>query len=895
MPTNFPTQQQLHEFKRAVDTFSSALPRFAFYAAVAICCVAIAIIFVTLIMRILDLRRLHGQKSVFLELTPPAHSDREPLANEQLIAVLHGLEETRPLIDKMLKRKAVFSAELPSTRELGIRYIIRVPKKDRQTFEKHVLSHAPNAQLKEVSDYLPDTHVLKNRSTRILEFRQTGHFAYPLKRQSQLYVTDPYAFMTGTLTKLLPEEIMGFQMVFTPVKIRHAHKLGSKVLHSETHMNDMNGYRVPVMRHIANGISEALFAVADGVGEITYGPSQHTLQMHSNKLQYQQQTAAKLRPARMMSQIEQQLAESVYTKLSEQLYRVSIRAVVITDDRQRTADKANDIRQSMASFSEPRYQSLRSRGNLLYSLRAPYRAFQLKHRLPALLNSNSCILSASEIASLYHFPNSESVKTDNVVKSLSKTLGATVAIKQHADRNDFGIEIGINKHHGTDTVIGLTDQERERHLYIIGGTGNGKTTMLFYTILQDIRAGNGVAVIDPHGDLAARILRYIPEERIKDVIYMNPDDLAHPIGVNLMELPAGITGDDLLREKDLITEATISVLRKIFSDDDSGGHRIEYILRNSIQTALTLENPTLFTIFELLNDAKFRRKVVKGLEDKNLIDFWKNELGKAGEFQRVKMAAGITAKIGRFLFSASARRVIEQPKSTIDFDDILANKKILICNFSKGLLGEDTSALFGTTVLAKLQTAALRRARVPDSNRTPYYLYVDEFQNFATMSFVQMLSEARKYKLLLTMAEQSTSQQDQQRLVDIILANVGTIVCFRSGSPADERLVLPLFQPFLEPGEIANLPSYSYYVRIAAIQAQEPMSGVTVVVEDPGSKEIADKVIETSRKLYTKRPEVTEPSTPTKKTDKKSDASDENKKKRKKSGDDDLSSAKPLS
>ena len=219
--------------------------------------------------------------------------------------------------------------------------------------------------------------------------------------------------------------------------------------------------------------------------------------------------------------------------------------------------------------------------------------------------------------------------------------------------------------------------------------------------------------------------------------------IARRLWPNRLELSPDLTGDDLLREKDLITEATISVLRKIFSDDDSGGHRIEYVLRNAIQTALTLEEPTLFTIFELLNDAKFRRKVVKGLEDKNLKDFWSNEIGKAGDMQKVKMAAGITAKIGRFLFSASARRMLEQPKSTINFEDVLAGKRILICNFSKGLLGEDTSALFGTTVLAKIQTAALRRARIGQSDRSPYYLYVDEFQNCATLVFVQMLSAAR--------------------------------------------------------------------------------------------------------------------------------------------------------
>lgn len=387
-------------------------------------------------------------------------------------------------------------------------------------------------------------------------------------------------------------------------------------------------------------------------------------------------------------------------------------------------------------------------------------------------------------------------------------------------------------------------------MYIIGGTGNGKTTMLFYSILQDIQNGNGVAVIDPHGDLAERLLRYIPEERISDVIYMNPDDLAYPLGVNLLELDATLSGDDLLREKDLITEATISVFRKIFSDDDSGGHRIEYVLRNAIQTALTLENPTLFTIFDLLNDSKFRRRVVKGLQDKNLIDFWTNELGKAGDFQRVKMAAGITAKIGRFLFSASARRMLEQPKSSIKFEDILNDKKIIICNFSKGLLGEDTSALFGTTILSKIQTAVLRRARTAQGERTPFYLYVDEFQNFATSSFAQILSEARKYKLFVTMAEQSTSQQEEQRLVDIILANVGTVVCFRSGSPADERLVLPLFEPHIAEREISNLPAYSFYVRIAAVQPLEPMSGVTVIVGNEGNENIAKRVVMTSRKLH---------------------------------------------
>jgi hypothetical protein len=598
------------------------------------------------------------------------------------------------------------------------------------------------------------------------------------------------------MTKLAPDEQIRLQLVLMPVELKEAKTLARRILNNEDLLSHLSHRKIPFVASIAGFINDGLFAATDIVGETFHG---QTKQMYggssgSERANYERmQISTRKRPARTLSAFEMELMETMHQKLNQPLFRVSIRAAVHMDNADTARERLSAIRTSLQAYGVPSYQALQARTGLLLPKRL--RRFAFSHRLPTLFNRRSMVLSSSELANLYHFPLGNTSQTDNLITSLSRTLAAPVSLKSG---RKLAVTIGDNHHHNTVTPIGLTESERERHLYVIGGTGNGKTTMLFYSILQDIQASNGIAVIDPHGDLAERILRYIPEDRIKDVIYMNPDDLAHPVGVNLLELPEGLTGDDLLREKDLITEATISVLRKIFSDDDSGGHRIEYILRNSIQTVLTLESPTLFTIFELLNDAKFRRKVVKTLTDKNLKDFWDNELGKAGEFQRVKMAAGITAKIGRFLFSASAKRVLEQPKSTISFEDVLANKKILICNFSKGMLGEDTSALFGTTVLAKIQTAALRRARIGEQNRVPFYLYVDEFQNFATMGFVQMLSEARKYKLFLTMAEQSTSQQDQQRLVDIILANVGTIVCFRSGSPADERLVLPLFSPFID-------------------------------------------------------------------------------------------------
>lgn len=792
-------------------------------------------------VRLGNSRYLHRRKMVWLELTPPTSIDKTPEATEQLFSVLHGSRAARHLKDKLLNRSPVMSFEIVSTRKHGIRYFIQVDQSHSKNIQKVITSYVPDSLVKEVAR--------DNASNEtVVEFRQTDHYVLPLMLTSAIEQYDPLAYVTGAMTKLHEDEQITLQLVASPLRLRKAASLSRKILGNENILEQVRGRRSSALGSAARMFSNVATAITELANEIYMGTAYGYKNYYDSRAKQNRNLSPDVlhsRPSRSLSTFEQELMETMHRKVTQPLFRVNVRILITSSNAKQHVAALSS---ALDGFSVPQYQALKAKIGL--PIVKKIRQKLADNRLPSLLYRGGMILATSELASLYHFPSSRISKTDNLITSLSRTLPAPVSLKSG---RKLAVSIGENRHHGTSTPIGLSEAERERHLYVIGGTGNGKTTMLFYSILQDIRAGNGIAVIDPHGDLAERILRYIPEDRIQDVIYMNPDDLSHPIGMNLLELAEDLSGDDLLREKDLITEAAISVLRKIFSDDDSGGHRIEYVLRNAIQTALTLEGSTLFTIFELLNDAKYRRKVVKGLEDKNLKDFWNNELGKAGEFQRVKMAAGITAKIGRFLFSASARRVLEQPTSTINFDEILTGHKILICNFSKGMLGEDTSTLFGTTVLAKLQTAALRRARISEQDRVPFYLYVDEFQNFATMSFVQMLSEARKYKLFLTMAEQSTSQQDEQRLVDIILANVGTVVCFRSGSPSDERMLLPLFMPFIHQGEMSNLPAYSFYTRIAAVEAQEPLSGMTVIVEDSGSDEIARRVIEASRTHYAKK------------------------------------------
>lgn len=801
-----------------------------------------------LIRRLQQLHYLLTRKQCVLEITPPARGDKTPEATTQLMRGLSSLLSTRTFLERLLGRHGLVSLEIVASRNEGIRYLIFCSDKHAKTIEHLVAAYVTDARVKYIAGYERP----RERFSKVYEYNQRRHFAYPLKSFDYLTDHDPISYVTNAMTKLGDDELMALQLVIQPVKSREIHVLARQLLINADVKPRLAKRSVGrgVVQLLGQVLSRLLFAASDTLTSIispSYSSASYTAAYaRSRETDHQRQVAQGVKPARQLSYFEQQLMASLHAKLQEPMFATDIRVLVSVKRKADLVARRQHIEAALGLYSVPDYQQLVRRTAKYYLLQR-YVQWSYYHRLPSLLTRHRSLLGTSELASLYHFPDSKAAKTENVVKSLSKTLPAPVSLK--AGR-PISVLLGQNRHHGITTPIGLTEAERERHMYIMGGTGNGKTTMLKYQIVQDMLSGKGVAVVDPHGDLAEELLGYVPEDRQKDVIYINPDDLAFPIGINLLELPEGLEGDELAREKDLITESTVSVLRKIFSQDDSGGHRVEYVLRNAIQTALTLPEANLFAIFRLLNDKQYRNSVVKSLKDRNLRIFWENELGKAGEMQRVKMAAGITSKIGRFLFSASARRMLEQNRSTIDFDAVMDERKIIICNFSKGLLGEDTSMLFGVTLLAKLQLAGLRRARVMQADRVPFYVYVDEFQNFATMSFVQMLSEARKYKLFLTMAEQSTQQQEDRRLVHIILANVGTVVAFRSGSPEDERLILPLFKPYVQEGEISNLPAYNYYCRIMAVDAQEPMSGETVLLDRQPDLTIARATKKLSRRAY---------------------------------------------
>jgi len=397
--------------------------------------------------------------------------------------------------------------------------------------------------------------------------------------------------------------------------------------------------------------------------------------------------------------------------------------------------------------------------------------------------------------------------------------------------------------------FGIKKDDRRRHMYLVGKTGMGKTTMLENMMISDIQRGNGVAIIDPHGDFAQRMLDYIPSNRINDVVYFNPADIEHPIAFNVLESVNP-------QYKHLVASGLVSVYKKIWAD--SWGPRLEYVLRNTILALLDYHTSTMLGITRMLVNKSYRKRIVGSIKDPVVKQFWVDEFPQYHSEFRTEAISPIQNKVGQFLSSAIIRNIVGQPKSAIDMRDIMDNKKILLVNLAKGKLGEDIAALLGAMIITKIQLAAMGRADIPEEKRQDFYLYVDEFQNFATESFADILSEARKYRLDLTLAHQYLEQLDE-KVKAAIFGNMGTIICFRVGAADAEELVKE-FEPVFDENDLVNLTKYEIYVKLMIDGvAENAFSSLTL---PPPGEELKtgnrEKVIEVSREHYTRPRKVIE-------------------------------------
>jgi len=771
------------------------------------------------------------------EVSPPTSTEQSSFTTTQLFTSVHGLLRQRSWLLRLFDVTKSYSFEIASTKEKGIRYVLRLSTEDAQIIKKNLIAYLPGIQVKETNDYLDSS----NNLGHVIDIGLTNHFAFPLKKQDNLAEYDPIAYITGTMTKLAEDEMVAVQMVVSPVSRSTAQFVGrlrSLFLGKRDVLSELKGSNVAgsiLLSLVSIALQILLFPLGLAIWILTGGREGPILSINSLKAQLPDSTYRDI--------VETQIKQ----KIDQQLFTVSLRYLTVSTSYQNRSRIEKGFVAALSPFTNAGYQNLRPKR--YFKIHAINNILLWLYRRRLFGFMGNLILSTSELSDLYHFPYTSITKTENLSKLHSKELPAPLSLKQ---KTELDIYFANNTYGGTETKIGLTADERRRHVYILGATGTGKSTMLLSMIEQDIKNNKGLSVIDPHGDLIEQILSVIPRDRIKDVVYFNPDDIGYPMGINLLELTPGLNEEDAIREKEFIAESIISVFNKIYTDKYSGP-RMEYILRNTIHTAFTIPDASLFTVYKLLINTSFRKSVVRNLKDENLLDFWKYEFAKAGDYQKVKMISPITNKIGRFLFSPTAKRILEQGKSTINFDTIMNEGKILLCNLAKGKIGEDNSSVFGVLIMAKIQLAALKRARMKPEDRKDFYLYVDEFQNFATPAFAQILSEARKYRLGAILAHQTTSQLEDISLVNITLANTGTVICFRTANPEDERMILPQFQPYITQGEIASLPSYHFYMRLGALNPEEPFSGVTVPVKIEYSQNRVDEVIDSSRKLYAKK------------------------------------------
>lgn len=398
----------------------------------------------------------------------------------------------------------------------------------------------------------------------------------------------------------------------------------------------------------------------------------------------------------------------------------------------------------------------------------------------------------------------------------------------------------------TNTVFGIKRKDRRQHMYILGKSGTGKSVLLHNLITQNIKNGEGVCVIDPHGELAEEILELIPENRIKDVIYFNPADPDFHIGFNVLQI-------DDPKLKHLVASGIMGIFTKIWANAWSS--RMEYILNNAILALLDTPGTTLLGIPRLLVDKEYRQMIIGNLKDPIVKSFWLHEYEEWRDQFRNEAIAPIQNKVGQFLSTSIIRNVVGQSKSTIDIFKIMNEGKIFIVNVSKGRIGEDNSALLGGMIITKLQLAAMERVRIPENERRDFYLYVDEFQNFATESFANILSEARKYRLNLIIAHQYIAQisnSEGSKVSDAVFGNVGTMIIFRVGAE-DAQFLEKEFEPEFTAQDLVSLPNYNVYLKLMVDGVtSRPFSAITLppmVSVDPNN-DTKEKIIESSRVLY---------------------------------------------
>lgn len=714
---------------------------------------------------------------------------------ETLFSAIGGLKPDKGLWAWFVGRTDSFALEIVAHEKL-VTFYVTAPRRYQEFVEQQIHAQWSDAFVEPIEDYnmfTPTGTVVAG----YLRFKREN--VLPIKTYKEID-GDPLNALTNALAKVGESDGVAIQYV-----VRPAH----------------SGWRSLGLRIVRNMQQGMTFQEAKA-GKKSYGwfASKEQIEKEKEKMK-----------DRKLSAAETKMLEGIENKLSKAALEATVRVVASASATEQAQMYLTNVLQAFGQYNVYEYGNAfeksipSSRKSIIEGF--IFRTFSPGHRL---------ILNTEELASLWHLPLPTS-ETPNIRWMSARTAPAPINVP------NSGLHIGYNVYRGRRTEVYMNDADRRRHVYIIGKTGSGKTEFIKNMALQDIRNGKGVAVIDPHGDLADDLMGLIPKERLDDVIYFNPSDLERPMGLNMLEAP-----DESMR--DFAVQEMISIFYMLFPPEMIGP-MFEHNMRNYMLTLMAdVNNPgTIVEIPRMISDDAFQKAWVAKVKDPLVRSFWEDEMAKTSDYHKSEMMGYLVSKVGRFVENEMMRNIIGQSKSAFNFRDIMDNQKILLVNLSKGKTGEVNASLLGLILVAKLQMAAFTRADIPEDQRKDFYLYIDEFQNFVTPSIATILSEARKYRLNLILAHQYMGQlvrDGKTEIRDAVLGNVGTMMVARVG-PEDIETLGKVFEPIFTGQDLMNTDMYTWNVKMIIDNAQAKPFTMKAYPPAKGSRKVADALKEISR------------------------------------------------
>jgi hypothetical protein len=745
---------------------------------------------------------------------------------EQLFATLSASSEHKG----WLLGKDYYSLEIACT-DKKIAFYVNCPKHLQELVEKQVLAQYPHAFIEQIKGYNP---FQKEGTLEVEELELNRQYIYPF-RTYKTSESDPLNSLTNVMSKLQENEGAAIQFIISPAGTSWQGRPRHMALEIQQGKNPElieKGHAYRLLVGLMRGVGRTLAGNPQGQASHAH----KDLSGYSSPIQ--------------LTPMQQEIVKKLEEKASRPGYKTNIRLVTSSAIPGNASMHMRNLLASFLQFNMPPFNGFRVKRRDKNDILKDYifRVFRD--------SGKKQILNTEELASLWHLPTPY-IETPNIKWLMSKK--APPPLNAPAE----GLLIGKNIYRGMETPIYMSRNDRRRHTYMLGRTGGGKSWLLANMAIQDIKNGEGLCVIDPHGDLIEDILTHAPKERAEDIIVFEPFDMERPIGLNMLEV-------DSEEQKDFVVQEMIQIFYKLVTDPAMLGPMFEHNMRNAMLTLMADdEHPgTITDIPRIFTDTDFQKYKLAKVKDPVVRMFWEKEMAKTSDFHKSEMLGYLISKVGRFVENAMMRNIVGQPKSGFNFRKIMDEGKVLLVNLSKGRTGEINAKLLGLILVSKIQIAALSRADIPEDQRKDFYLYVDEFQNFITDAFASILSEARKYKLNLVIAHQYLGQLEQQAgsqgaaskdLRDAVFGNAGTMVVFRTGAE-DAEVLAKEFAPTFNQFDLINIDRFVTYVKLMIDgTASKPFNMATYPLPKERNEEMAKAIRQLSRlKFGRARAEVEE-------------------------------------